>query len=91
MENKVIFSVVIPTRNRESSLRNLVDKINEQTLVPDEIIIVDSSEKRQSSYNDINKSIKYLHKDKKSAFANFLNLFSEDSKENEVILNKLIN
>ena len=67
MENKVIFSVVIPTRNRESSLRNLVNKINEQTLIPDEIIIVDSSEKRQSSYNDINKSIKYLHTDKKSA------------------------
>jgi len=31
------------------------------------------------------------HKDKKSAFANFLSLFSKDSKKNEVILNKLLN
>jgi len=67
MESKVKFSVVIPTRNRENSLRNLVNKINEQTLVPDEIIIVDSSEKKQFSYDGINKSIKYLHTDKKSA------------------------
>ena len=31
------------------------------------------------------------HKDKKSAFANFLSLFSKDTKKNEVILNKLLN
>lgn len=67
MESKVKFSVVIPTRNRANSLGNLVNKINNQTLLPDEIIIVDSSEKKQFSYDDINKSIKYLHTDKKSA------------------------
>ena len=66
MESKVKFSVVIPTRNRENSLRNLVNKINKQTLIPDEIIIVDSSEKKQFSYDDGDKSIKYLHTDKKS-------------------------
>jgi len=67
MESKVKFSVVIPTRNRENSLRNLVNKINKQTLLPNEIIIVDSSEKRQFSFDDVDKSIKYLHTDKKSA------------------------
>ena len=67
MESKVKFSVVIPTRNRENSLRNLVNKINQQTLLPDEIIIVDSSEKKQLSYYAINKSINYLHTDIKSA------------------------
>jgi hypothetical protein len=37
--------------------------------------------------------MRYLqsHKDKKLAFANFLKLFSEDPKKNEVILNKLMN
>ena len=67
MESKVKFSVVIPTRNRENSLRNLVNKINRQTLLPDEIIIVDSSEKKQFLYDDVDKSIKYLHTDKKSS------------------------
>ena len=67
MESKVKFSVVIPTRNRENSLRNLLNKINKQTLLPEEIIIVDSSDKKQFLYDDINKSIKYLHTDKKSA------------------------
>jgi GT2 family glycosyltransferase len=67
MESKVKFSVVIPTRNREYSLRNLVNKINQQTLLPDEIIIVDSSEKKQLSYSAIGKSINYLHTDVKSA------------------------
>jgi hypothetical protein len=31
------------------------------------------------------------HKDKKSAFANFLKLFSKNTKKNEIILNKLLN
>jgi glycosyltransferase involved in cell wall biosynthesis len=67
MTNEVKFSVVIPTRNRDASLRNLLNKIIEQTFQPDEIIIVDSSEKSQSSYEIINKSIKYLHTTEKSA------------------------
>ncbi len=58
MTNEVKFSVVIPTRNRDASLRNLLNKIIEQTSQPDEIIIVDSSEISQSSYEIINKSIK---------------------------------
>jgi glycosyltransferase involved in cell wall biosynthesis len=67
MKNEVKFSVVIPTRNRDASLRNLLNKIIEQTSQPDEIIIVDSSEISQSSYGIINKSIKYLHTTEKSA------------------------
>jgi len=67
MKNEVKFSVVIPTRNRDASLRNLLNKIIEQTSQPDEIIIVDSSEISQSSYEIINKSIKYLHTTEKSA------------------------
>jgi glycosyltransferase involved in cell wall biosynthesis len=67
MKNEVKFSVVIPTRNRDVALRNLLTKIVEQTFLPDEIIIVDSSEIEQSSYEIISKSIKYLHTSEKSA------------------------
>ena len=85
MESKVIFSVVIPTRNRENSLRNLVDKINKQTLLPDELIIVDSSDEKQFLYDDINKSIKYLHTDQKSA-AKQRNIGLSSVRENTQIL-----
>lgn len=67
MKSGVKFSVVIPTRNRETALRNLLNKVLDQTLLPAEIIIVDSSEIKQSSYEIINKSIKYLHTTEKSA------------------------
>ena len=85
MESKVIFTVVIPTRNRENSLINLVNKINKQTLLPDEIIIVDSSDNKQFLYDDINKSIKYLHTDKKSA-AKQRNIGLSSVRENTQIL-----
>ena len=67
MKSEVIFSVVIPTRNRDASLRNLLSRINDQTLTPSEIIIVDSSEKKQSEYESINKRIKYIQTTQKSA------------------------
>ena len=57
MKSEVIFSVVIPTRNRDASLRNLLSRINDQTLTPSEIIIVDSSEKKQSEYESINNPL----------------------------------
>lgn len=85
MESKVMFSVVIPTRNRENSLINLVNKIDKQTILPDEIIIVDSSDKKQFLYDDINKSIKYLHTDKKSA-AKQRNIGLSSVRENTQIL-----
>jgi glycosyltransferase involved in cell wall biosynthesis len=66
MKSEVKFSVVIPTRNRETALRNLLSKISDQNLSPVEIIIVDSSEIKQPSYELINKSIKYLYTTEKS-------------------------
>ena len=66
MKNKVKFSVVIPTRNRDVALRNLLVKIVEQTFLPNEIIIVDSSEVINSTYEAISKSIRYLHTTERS-------------------------
>jgi len=66
MKSEVKFSVVIPTRNREIPLKNLLSKIVDQTLLPNEIIIVDSSDIRQSSY-ETNEFIKYVHTDERSA------------------------
>ena len=67
MKDKILFSVVIPTRNRDTSLRNLLTRINEQSLAPSEIIIVDSSDKRQSHYGSIDKRIIYIHTTQRSA------------------------
>lgn len=44
-----------------------MNRIVHQTLAPVEIIIVDSSEIKISSYETIDKSIKYLHTTEKSA------------------------
>ncbi len=58
-------SAVIPTRNRTESLRRCLKSMNEQTSLPDEVIIVDSSdtnldsEKLRSEFNQL--SILYLH------------------------------
>ena len=67
MKSRVKFSVVIPTRNRETALKNLLNKILDQTHLPEQIIIVDSSDINQTSYGIIDKSIKYLHTTEKSA------------------------
>jgi len=83
MKSTVKFSVVIPTRNRDASLRNLLNKILNQTLPPFEIIIVDSSDIKQSSYESMNKSIKYFYTTFKSAAKqrNFgINCLSKDAK-----------
>jgi glycosyltransferase involved in cell wall biosynthesis len=67
MKNEVKFSVVIPTRNRSVPLINLLNRIINQSLLPYEIIIVDSSEIKQSTYEDIDESIRYIHTSEKSA------------------------
>jgi glycosyltransferase involved in cell wall biosynthesis len=59
--------VVIPTRNRETALKNLLSRIISQTLSPTEIIIVDSSDKKQSEYENFANSIAYVYTDIKSA------------------------
>jgi glycosyltransferase involved in cell wall biosynthesis len=66
MVRSVKFSVIIPTRNREVPLTNLLRKILTQTVLPNEIIIVDSSDIIQKSYSEINKIIKYFHTNEKS-------------------------
>ena len=67
MKSEIKFSVVIPTRNRDTSLRSLLGRIADQTFQPNEIIIVDSSDEKQSSFESINKSIRYIHVIERSA------------------------
>jgi glycosyltransferase involved in cell wall biosynthesis len=67
MENEVKFSVVIPTRNRGESLRNLLSRIIDQSVSPTEIIIVDSSEEKQLVYEKFDQRIKYIHTTQMSA------------------------
>lgn len=54
---QVDVSVVIPTRNRLVSLKRTLISINNQTCLPKEIIIIDSSDKK-ISYEDIDLFIK---------------------------------
>ena len=67
MARNVKFSVVIPTRNRELPLTNLLRKILTQTVLPNEIIIVDSSDNIQTSYSKIDETIRYFYTNEKSA------------------------
>ena len=67
MKNEVRFSVVIPTRNRFIPLTNLLNRIINQSLLPYEIIIVDSSDIEQSTYGKIDASIRYIYTNEKSA------------------------
>src|SRR5687768_15695043 len=43
----ISISVVIPTRNRSTSMERLLRCFNEQTVLPDEVIIVDASDDPQ--------------------------------------------
>jgi GT2 family glycosyltransferase len=59
-----MISVVVPTKNRGDDLKNFCDSICRQTVLPDELIIVDQSECPQEL--DMNKlnalvSMKYIH------------------------------
>lgn len=67
MKNAITFSVVIPTRNREASLGNLLSILNDQTLKPHEIIIVDSSDKKICRYDNPDDVVKYIHTSHKSS------------------------
>lgn len=67
MVRNVKFSVVIPTRNREVPLKNLLRKILSQTVLPYEVIVVDSSDNIHASYSEINKTIRYFYTNEKSA------------------------
>ncbi|MCX5815360.1 MAG: glycosyltransferase [Proteobacteria bacterium] len=58
-------SVVIATRNRTEELAECLKSIHLQTIPPDEIIVVDSSDKRSKLYENCNPTekipIKYIH------------------------------
>ncbi|MBK7706930.1 MAG: glycosyltransferase [Acidobacteria bacterium] len=41
-------SLVIPIRNEETSIKQLVESITQQTLVPDEVILVDGGSNRRN-------------------------------------------
>lgn len=57
MQNK--FDVIITTYNREESLKILVENILEQILLPENIIIVDSSPKENSNIQKLDR-VKYI-------------------------------
>lgn len=65
MENIKTVSVVIPTRNRLDSLNRTLAAIQNQTFVPKEIIIVDSSDfplqKNQLISNFLNCDLQIIH------------------------------
>lgn len=57
-------SVVIPTKNRAQEVIRCIESISIQTMLPDEIVIVDSSDteglkSKLNAFNDLN--IKYIH------------------------------
>jgi glycosyltransferase involved in cell wall biosynthesis len=60
------FSVIIPTRNRNNLLIELVHTIPTSSQYLNEIIIVDSSDQNNSK-NYINDKVKYIHTEVKSA------------------------
>jgi len=66
-QSKIKVSVVIPTKERAQDLRVCVGSLLKQTVTPDEIIIVDSSQNeklrsllKQNFYESISR-IKYIH------------------------------
>ena len=52
-------SIIIPTRNRKQDIIECIDSICSQTLLPDELIIVDSSDT-----SELNSELKKHFKEK---------------------------
>jgi len=68
MIGEVKLSIVIPTRNREKELTNLLKSLNHTSTGIDEIIIVDSSDKKSQNLNFNNDfKIVYHHTSTRSA------------------------
>jgi glycosyltransferase involved in cell wall biosynthesis len=65
MNNIPQVSIIIPTRNRLDSLNRTLDSISQQTFLPKEIILVDSSdfplEKKQLTNNFPNCDLQIIH------------------------------
>jgi len=65
------YSVIVPTRNRENELLRCLKSIERQTILPDEVLIIDSSDNPQeiqtlcASFKNI--SVKYIYTTDRSA------------------------
>ncbi len=58
--NNASISIVIPARDSEATLQTTLDSIQKQTLLPDEVIIVDDGSKTPVQNLDYNYSMKIL-------------------------------
>ena len=61
MSNKQNISVIIPTKNRPDDLARLLASLNSQTLLPNELIIVDASDNDETAnlIHSVNRANKY--------------------------------
>lgn len=66
MHQELNISVVIATRNRPNQLANLLSLIKHQTILPNEIIIVDSSDSLLLNPSAGEIKVKYFHTNQKS-------------------------
>ena len=66
MSTTSIFSVIIPTRNREVALKNLIESLLKQSILPESIIIIDSSDLFENSLEYLSSLVKHIHTSKKS-------------------------
>ena len=67
----MIYSVILPTLNRPELVRNLLSSIEKQTILPDEIIVVDQSDNKATcdilnAWNHGKIKKKYIHRQVKS-------------------------
>lgn len=60
------FSVIIPTRNRKISLKILIESLLKQSILPENIVIIDSSDIFDNSLEYLSSLVKHIHTSKKS-------------------------
>ena len=60
------FSVIIPTRNRKMPLKNLIESLLKQSILPKNIIIIDSSDIFDDSLEYLSSLVTHIHTSKKS-------------------------
>lgn len=66
MSTTSTFSVIIPTRNRKMALKNLIESLLKQSILPESIIIIDSSDLFENSLEYLSSLVKHIHTSKKS-------------------------
>lgn len=60
------FSVIIPTRNRKMPLKNLIESLLQQSVLPKNIVIIDSSDIFDDSLEYLSSLVVHIHTSKKS-------------------------